>query len=213
MPSKKLVFISDTHGLHKQLKLPSGDFIIHAGDISSRGGKEEVKQFLDWFSNLEYPNKIFIAGNHDFFFEMATAKEIEDLIPENVVYLNDSYAKIDGISFWGSPVQPWFYNWAFNRKRGEEIKKHWDLIPNQIDVLITHGPPYKILDQTIRNEIVGCKDLLEKINKIDLKIHVFGHIHEAYGRANINGVKFINASMLGESYKLSNSAITVSLSI
>jgi hypothetical protein len=56
-----------------------------------------------------------------------------------VIYLNDSGVEIDGLKFWGSPVQPYFHNWAFNRI-GDDICKHWELIPLDTDILITHGP-------------------------------------------------------------------------
>ena len=207
----KIVVISDTHGQHraKSLKLSEGDMIIHAGDISSKGTLNSVVDFLDWFSGLSYKYKIFIAGNHDFLFEKDTPENIKKLIPENVIYLNDSKVIIEGINIWGSPIQPLFYNWAFNRKRGEEIKKHWDLIPDDTDILITHGPAFNILDKTVRNDLAGCEDLLKKIKIVKPKYHIFGHVHEAYGEIEEFGVKFINASLMTERYKLKNKAVVI----
>ncbi|PQJ82612.1 metallophosphoesterase family protein [Polaribacter glomeratus] len=109
--------------------------------------------------NITHNNeiKIFIAGNYDFFFERAHRDIIKNKIPKNVIYLNDSGCEIADLKIWGSPVQPEFYNWAFNIECGKEIKQHWDLIPKNIDILITHGPPYGILDKTTRNDLVGCE--------------------------------------------------------
>jgi len=209
MTKKKLVFISDTHGQHEQLELPKGDILIHAGDVSKSGNKLEVENFLNWFSKLDFAGKVFIAGNHDFYFESASQKEIENLIPKGVIYLNDSMAKIQGISFWGSPIQPWFFDFAFNRQRGQSIRRHWELIPKNVDVLVTHGPPYGILDETAKKEKVGCADLLEKIESITAKIHAFGHIHEAYGMLEKDETVYINASVLDLSYKMKNKPIEV----
>jgi Icc-related predicted phosphoesterase len=138
---------------------------------------------------------VFIAGNHDFFFEEAPLSEINALIPNNVIYLNDSGVHIEGIKIWGSPVQPRFYDWAFNRDRGEHIKKHWDLIPKGTDILITHGPAYGILDLTMDMRQVGCEELRKKVEEIKPKYHVFGHIHESHGIKTEEGTVFINASI------------------
>lgn len=184
--------------------------IIHAGDVSKRGSTYEIEDFLNWFKSLDFKHKIFIAGNHDFFFEEAIEYEIQKLIPKGVTYLNDSGVKINNLNIWGSPIQPWFHNWAFNKKRGEEIKSHWDLIPINTDILVTHGPPFEILDQTIRGESVGCKDLLDKVIIVKPKVHVFGHIHEGYGLLDLNDTKFINASVLDVSYNFTNLPVELS---
>ncbi len=210
----KIVAISDTHGKHKNLILPQGDVLIHAGDVSSLGKESEIKDFLNWFSKTDFTYKILIAGNHDFYFEKIgeNTKVLEELIPENVIYLNDSGVEIENLGqkalrIWGSPVQPWFYNWAFNRYRGEDIKRHWDKIPQNTGILITHGPAYGILDKTTRNESVGCEDLLAKIKEVKPKFHICGHIHEAYGYIKHSGTEFINASVLDENYNLKNKPV------
>jgi Icc-related predicted phosphoesterase len=205
----KIICISDTHGQHQQLKLPIGDVLIHAGDISGRGRDYEIISFINWFSNQPHPNKIFIAGNHDFYFEKEKDETIRKLIPENIIYLNDSGITIDGINFWGSPITPWFYDWAFNRQRGADIRKHWEKIPENTDILITHGPPFGILDETTRGEKVGCKDILPFIENIKPKLYVFGHIHEAYGIKKIDEIIFVNASVLNEGYEMVNEAVVV----
>lgn len=199
----KFVAISDTHGKHADLVLPEGDILIHAGDVSSSGTKRQVVDFLDWFEATDFAYKIFIAGNHDFFFENNN-KEVAAMIPNNIIYLNDSGISVNGIHIWGSPVQPWFYDWAFNRQRGGDIKKHWDLIPTETNVLITHGPAHQVLDQTVNLQRAGCQDLANKIMEIQPCIHISGHIHEGYGKVEKDGTTFINASVLDHRYRLVN---------
>lgn len=203
----KFIAISDTHGRHQDLVLPKGDVIIHAGDVSKIGEQKEIADFLQWFSNQDFAYKIFIAGNHDFYFERIPPEIIKNSIPPGIIYLNDSGITIEGIHIWGSPVTPWFYNWAFNRQRGAAIQKHWDLIPNEVDILITHGPVYQILDKTLSRQHVGCIDLLQKVMEIKPKYHIFGHIHEAYGVLHQEGIQFINASVLDVNYRLVNQPV------
>jgi Icc-related predicted phosphoesterase len=208
----EITFISDTHWLiadetdKRDLTdlLPGGPILVHAGDVSGRGTEREIRLFLKWFSELPYTHKILISGNHDFFFEVAKPEEVEAILAEypGITYLNDSGVTIEGIKFWGSPVTPFFHNWAFNRWPSE-IKPHWDMIPEEVDVLITHGPPFGILDKThYSKEHVGCPLLLEKIKKIKPKVHVFGHIHEARGIRTEDDTTFINASVVTLQYEL-----------
>lgn len=200
------VAISDTHGRHKGLRLPKGDAIIHAGDVSYKGEEVEVTDFLNWFAGLPYRYKIFTAGNHDFFFEKAKPVDVQSLLPTGVIYLNDSGVAIENLNIWGSAITPWFYDWAFNRKRGSEINKHWKMIPSDTDILITHGPPYGILDVLDSEKHVGDVDLLKRVKEIKPKVHISGHIHEAYGRKKIGDTLFINASVLNEYDQLVNTA-------
>lgn len=200
----RFVAISDTHCRHRALKLPKGDVLLHAGDISYRGEKEEVIDFLTWFASTAFAHKIFIAGNHDFFFEREKKTIIEQMLPEGVTYLNDSGIIVNGISVWGSPVTPWYFNWAFNRFRGAVINKHWSLIPNDTQLLMTHGPVFGVLDTVINGRHAGCKDLLRRVQQIKPKVHVCGHIHEGYGIVKKGDTKFINACVLNESYELVN---------
>jgi Icc-related predicted phosphoesterase len=203
----KIIAISDTHGQHDYLEVPEGDMLIHAGDVSKMGKTKEITAFLDWFQQLPHPYKIFIAGNHDFFFERATTQEVEEILPENVIYLNDSGITIEGINIWGSPISPFFYNWAFNRHRGEDIKKHWDLIPDSTNILVTHGPVAGVLDKTVHGDSVGCADLKATVELIKPKYFICGHIHEAQGVYKNEGTTYINASMLDERYRLVNSPV------
>ncbi len=207
----KFVAIADTHGQHNNLALPPADVLIHAGDISMKGTEAEVISFLNWFSQQDFKYKILIAGNHDFYFERMPAETVRNIIPPNIIYLNDSGVEINGLKLWGSPVSPWFFNWAFNRHRGEAIKKHWDLIPVDTDIVITHGPVFKILDKTTSGNHVGCEDLLARIIELQPAVHISGHIHEAYGETSLGNTKFINASILNERYKLVNKPVVFDL--
>jgi Icc-related predicted phosphoesterase len=207
----KIVAISDTHCLHKGVRLPKGDLLIHAGDISYKGKLQEVADFLAWFAKLPFAHKIFIAGNHDFFFEKEPDAVIQKLIPENVVYLNDSGITIEGIHIWGSPVTPWFFDWAFNRQRGPDINRHWKRIPPETDLLITHGPAFGILDVIVNGNHTGDKDLLKRIGEIKPKAHVCGHIHESYGNMKRGSTRHFNASLLNERYELVNSPVVFEL--
>jgi Icc-related predicted phosphoesterase len=216
-----LVFISDTHTKHYEIDDQLREIhqnhpdaiLVHSGDISYRGRKWEVEEFIEWYASLPFKNKIMIAGNHDFLFETSPeiAKDILDSMGSGITYLNDSGVELEGLKFWGSPVTPWFHNWAFNRI-GDKINEHWDLIPNDINVLITHGPPYLTLDATKSGLRVGCSRLSNKIKDLtDLKVHVFGHIHEASGIVEKNGVTYINASILDLYYEVRNSPVILHL--
>jgi Icc-related predicted phosphoesterase len=197
----RIALISDSHGKHDGLVLPEADILIHAGDFSQRGRLNEVQDFMQWLDRQPHPHKVLIAGNHDFLAEKEPDL-FQSLIPPSVTYLNDSGVEIGGLKIWGSPIQPWFYDWAFNRQRGAEIRKHWDLIPADTDILITHGPPYGILDKTAQGEVVGCADLMERVNAIQPRLHVFGHIHEGHGMEQRGKTTFVNASVLNLRYML-----------
>lgn len=206
-----LTLISDTHFRHNQLELLGGDILIHAGDLCGYGTEDEVIVFLKWFEEQPYTHKIFIAGNHDWFFEIYDKESIDKIIPANINYLNDSGIEIEGFKIWGSPVQPEFCDWAFNRKKGADINKHWELIPKDTDILITHGTPFGILDRTASNYNAGCEMLLKKVNQIKPKLHIFGHIHEGYGMIEKDTTIFVNASSANLRYQLVNAPIVLEI--
>jgi Icc-related predicted phosphoesterase len=215
----KILCISDTHTKHD--KIPSVylenadnaiDMIIHAGDVSSRGTETEIINFLEWYDKLPFKYKIFIPGNHDFFFEESDNEMIIKLLSNypSITYLNDSGIEIEGIKIWGSPITPYFHNWAFNRI-GYEINKHWDLIPLDTNILITHGPMFGYLDLTLQGIRSGCEFLRERLPDFtDLKMHICGHIHEAYGEHEfVDGKLFLNASVLNRRYEMQNRPIFI----
>jgi len=209
----KLCIISDTHMQHKHIGINKyeADVLIHCGDISGRGSVGAITEFLSWFKELDqFKHKIFIAGNHDWLFEKNNSLARE-LVPDNVIYLEDEEVIIDGVKFYGTPVQKIFCNWAFNRTE-DKMNEHWKAIPDDIDVLITHSPPYLILDNVPRSGGQGSPSLYkEVVERIKPKIHCFGHIHEGYGMKVIEDTKFINASNLDGSYHAVNDPFIVEI--
>jgi Icc-related predicted phosphoesterase len=209
----KITCISDTHSLVRSpdslkvltAKLTGGEILVHAGDMSSQGSATEVMLFLEWFWSLPYTHKVLIAGNHDWLFERDPGLAADMLANfPGITYLNDSEATIEGLRFWGSPITPFFNNWAFNR-HSKEIGQHWDMIPEGIDVLITHGPPAGILD-TIDSvqPPAGCHLLRGAVARVKPKLHVFGHIHEGRGLRQVDETLYINAATLNGRYQLYN---------
>lgn len=208
----QLTFISDTHALHRQLQLGSGEVLVHCGDFTKHGDIEDVEDFAQFIAAQDFKHKIVIAGNHDWCFEDERRLAAEECLNYyGIYYLNDLGIELEGVKFWGSPIQPAFSNWAFNRKRGEEIRRHWDLIPKDTDILLTHGPAFGILDECYDGVKVGCEVLLEIVEHIQPKIHAFGHIHEEYGVYEYNGTIFVNACSLDEYYNLVNPPIVLSI--
>lgn len=203
----KLVLISDTHGKHRQLQLPVGDMLIHAGDISRHGEMDTIQDFNDWLAELPFKYKVVIAGNHDFCFETLVGQKLLT----NATYLQDSTIVIEGLKIYGSPWQPRFFDWAFNLDRGDPLKAKWQEIPADTDILITHGPPWGVGDTTNRGVLAGCQDLLERIQEISPKLHVFGHIHEGYGLYQNTPTIFANASICNLGYQPINLPIVIDL--
>ena len=214
-----ITVISDTHGKHNEITqdLPGGDLLLHAGDISSMGYQHEVQQFCKWFNNVEnYGHKIFIAGNHDWGFQNNVEKIMEIVNSYKTVdYIQDETVSVGDdkkmVNVYGSPWQPEFYNWAFNLpKNGDELAAKWDAIPDNTDILITHGPAFGVLD-TVSGKMwdnLGCQLLTDKIKTIKPKIHLCGHIHSGYGYFFDGDTHFLNASVLNEAYQYTNEPLT-----
>jgi len=202
----KLVFTSDTHARHRDLKVPDGDIFIHCGDISRYGEINTFLDFNDWLRELPHTFKLFTAGNHD----RARATMIKKMIT-NGIFLNESGFEWGGVKFWGSPQTPSVWDrkeeYCFVRNDEEDATRIWNRIPDKVDVLITHGPPFGILDyvnQTVGHQ--GDKYLLDRILQVKPKIHGFGHIHEE-GESVIKqryGIKFINCSAMDGDYSMVN---------
>jgi predicted phosphohydrolase len=224
----KIVFFSDTHGWHDSLTLPEVDIAICCGDISMRGLRTEVVSFMDWFMNQPVKHRVMIAGNHDYWFDTKHPKSLNyrlednshlDVVPDGIIYLQDSDVTIEGIKIWGSPVTPWFHNWAFNMLP-EDLETYWDQIPDDADIVITHGPcANTLLDKCLRGGArVGCPSLTKRIANIRPKILAFGHIHEAYGIddkfiPDDDGVekmtRLINCSYLDFHYQPTNEPVLI----
>lgn len=188
--------MSDTHGFHADIRIPLDiDVIVHSGDISnhpdSHKNSNEVLSFLDWYESIPCKWKILVAGNHDTSIYRRLIKPL-DIFNRNIIYLENTGCTIDNISFWGSPYTPTFGDWAFMMNRNK-INRVWDLIPDSVDVLITHGPPKGILDSAYDFDKhgaifrCGCKTLLNRIKQVRPKYHLFGHIHSNKDLIN-NGI-------------------------
>jgi len=203
---KKILFISDTHGFHNQLVIPEGvDMIIHAGDVANykdpARNANEVLDFIEWYESLKIEYKIWIAGNHD------TSIEKKLVLPKELcktsIYLEHESIEIEGIKIFGSPYTPAFCNWAFNVRR-DRLHEYWEAIPNDCDILITHGPPKGVLDLAYGDmgfDRCGDLALLKAIKRKTISYAVSGHIHNNEDIVNagtctqrgINTI-FINAS-------------------
>jgi Icc-related predicted phosphoesterase len=207
----KILFLADTHGFHDTIELPEADILVHCGDATGRGRLAEVKNFLDWLEKQPYKEKIFIAGNHDFLFEKDRGVARGLVEDRNFTYLEDDEYWVDpGLKIYGAPWQPWFHDWAFNLSRGDEIAAKWRKIPEDTDILVTHGPPKGILDLTLyTKERVGCEELLKRVKEVKPKIHAFGHIHEAYGVKEGNDTIFVNAANCTLQYRATNRPIVL----
>lgn len=199
----RIVLIADTH--NHTPELPNGDILVHAGDATMNGTREEIEKFDAWLGKLNYKHILFTPGNHDFLFERVN-------VLKNATVLINKGIIIDGIMFWASPYSPRFGGWAF-MKSENELAEIWRNIPDKVDVLITHGPPKGMLDKTISGENAGPQFLLERTREVKPKVHVFGHIHETYGSHYNCEVRYINASVLNEYYQNVNEPIVIDIGV
>lgn len=222
----RLVCLSDTHTFGKQIRIPDGDVLIHAGDLTLRGTEHETNAALAWLESLPHKLKIVCAGNHDWFFDPKAPRRFQSwsLYRHHTItqllekfptlnYLQDSSLIVDGLHFYGSPWQPWFNDWAFNLPRdGVALTAKWAAIPPDTNVLVTHGPPFGILDRVQSGEHVGCAKLLQRLNELmQLQVCIFGHIHEGYGREQRDSVQFVNVSICDAQYRPVNRPIVLDL--
>jgi|ERR1035437_1468356 Icc-related predicted phosphoesterase len=203
MGAMKIVAISDTHLTHN-FKIPDGDVLVHAGDLSVYGSKNEVSEGIDFLKSLPHEHKIFISGNHDLYLENLSETKLKTLT-QGIHYLCNSAVDIDGVKFYGSPWTPhilpfqdhyWTY-WGYNLPR-RKMKEQWAAIPLDTKVLITHGPPRGVGDRYIRFHCtfrVGCSELRKKVAEIKPRLHIFGHAHDGYGLVEKDGTIFANASI------------------
>lgn len=210
----KIVFISDTHGRWKKIKIPPCDLLISTGDYSFVGEINLIQDFHAWLKQQPAKHIISLQGNHETWVEsnFDVAKAIAEGHCSGVHFLAEGLVEIEGLKIWGSAVTPYFRDWAWNRHPGEDIQAHWDKIPTDTDVLITHGPPYGILDKVIgRFDHLGCPQLAKKIEEIKPKIHAFGHIHSGHGTLEQNGTIFVNSAICDEEYAPNYQPIVVEL--
>lgn len=191
----KFVAISDTHGHHRSLSLPTGDVLLHTGDVSEYGEKDEILDFIEWLESLDFQSKIFIGGNHDAFLE-EYADNIPKLLPDGVFYLDNEGVEINHVSIWGSPAVPDLYGFPFGKEKGYQMEENWKYVPFDTQILLTHTPPRGILDVTSSGRTKGCTSLLQKVREVVPVYHVFGHVHASYGQLELDGTTFINAAVM-----------------
>lgn len=191
----RVLTLSDTHNQHKNLEIPTNGYsiVVHTGDFSNSGSEEEVDDFLLWYSELPCKCKVLVAGNHDWFAYTNPDEFKAKCKLLDIIYLCDSEVVINGVKFYGTPYVPRFYDWAFMEDELMLVHRY-SLIPEDTNVLLTHGPALWIKDE-VRRGHVGSGALTQRLPDLTkLTHHIFGHIHEDVGRVNIEGVTHINAS-------------------
>ena len=207
----RLVIISDTHGKHEELGVLSGDVLIHCGDFCDGFKVDEaaLRRIDDWFARQSFSLIMCVGGNHDFAAEERFCRG--RTVFENAVYLQDSSHSFHGVSFYGAPWVPMLAGWAFYLP-DPEISERWRLIPAQTDVLITHTPPWRILDSPrVATVHAGCPHLRTRVEDVSPRIHCFGHNHASHGRRDTPSTTFLNASVIGVDYHVTNSPFVIEL--
>ena len=233
--------ISDLHGHYP--KLDAGDLLIVAGDLTKSDTAGQFVQFFIWLSEQPYRKKIVISGNHDNILQ--EIPPIPDSLPESISYLCDSGTEFEyydprfpledegflpsgkrTLKIWGSPWTLRFDGMnphciAFTIDTEEELAEKWALIPDDVDILVTHGPPWQIRDEvetypegrfnSALFDNIGSKSLIEITIKKQPLLHVFGHVHGGYGRENYEGCIYVNASHVNELYEPVNKPIRITL--
>lgn len=216
----KILHLSDTHGLHEHfvgiwlkamIEEHQPDVLVHSGDFMRHAmNYDDLKEFFEWFKQFEVEHKIMVPGNHDMWCESLENNDYlrNEIVPKDLTLLINESVEIQGVKFWGSPYTPEFYDWGF-QLYGNDGQKLWSMIPDDTDVLITHGPAYGTLDvpgEPHKKEgSQGCKFLQERIKLLyNLKAHMFGHIHGSYGQDLNDKLLSVNSSILNEDYKVVN---------
>lgn len=207
----RIVAVADTHLRHERLAIPYGgpdDVLVHAGDLCQHGTLEELARAADFLGSLPHRTKIVVAGNHDTCLQRQPDEARELLQRNGLVYLEDDAVTVDGVRFYGSPWQPVFRVWAFGARRGAELAEKWARIPEGVDVLVTHGPPFGFGDRVRRGKLgakhlgghpdreihVGCVDLRRRLGRVRPKLHLFGHIHQDPGHWAHDGSLLANVT-------------------
>jgi Icc-related predicted phosphoesterase len=205
----KIVCLSDTHGLHRKVHVPPGDLLIHAGDFTLFSKSQpEIRDFNAWLGELPHRHKIVIPGNHEFAFEENPRLS---RVVSNAVFLIDEAVEVGGFRVWGSPLTP-LYGGAFGRSAAADRAHIYSAIPEGTDILVTHGPPFGVLDRPSGTDRCdGCRELLAAVSRIQPRLHIFGHIHGGYGTYGANGTVFVNAALCGESGGIEQQPIVIDL--
>lgn len=206
----RIVAISDTHELHRELEVPAGDLLIHAGDFTMFG--KSIQALLDfnaWLGELPHPHKVVVPGNHEFMLE--AEPDLCRVITNAIVLVND-FTVVSGVKIWGSPLTPIDGAFGCNNPRDRECM--YRSIPEDVDILVTHGPPYGILDSTDEYPgPAGDRELREAVRRIKPRLHIFGHIHAGYGVLPTRHTMFINAALMDWDGGLGKKPISVGLGV
>lgn len=205
----KIVGISDTHNQYQGLEkiIPDGDILIHAGDLVRHGTVDELQKFVNWYSHLPHQYKIFVGGNHDGGLEH-NRNEIH--IPSNLIYLENELVEIEGLKIWGSPVSPPYRSFGFMWDEPRRFATY-QKIPDNCDIIINHSPPFGKLDLVEEGMNVGCKILADRLEQLQPRFVICGHIHESYGTLVDNKTTYINASIMNRRYEPVNPPICFDL--
>lgn len=222
----RIAMISDVHTKWHNLVIPECDVLISAGDYSWRGERQIVKEYHEWLSKQNAGIVISVQGNHELWVEKNWEEAVSLVwgIDRTIQFVKEESFEWQGVKFHCSAVTPEFCNWAWNVDRGEKIKRHWNAIPDDTQVLVTHGPPWGIRDTIAEDgENLGCKDLLNRIGSLHhLKLHVFGHIHGGSGYSTRvfnweedpkRTVCFVNSSICDENYHAVNPVRVLDLEV
>lgn len=202
----RVVAVSDLHGMLPPI--PPCDLLLLAGDLCPLGNHRPAYQaewldttFRRWLTGLPAGRVIGVAGNHDFVFEQRP-----DLVPADLpwVYLQDSGTTWHDLSVWGTPWQPRFFDWAFNLDEPELLQR-WASIPAGTDIVVLHGPPHGYGDGAARSggavEHTGSPGLLARLQVIQPRLAVFGHIHEGRGEWRLGRTLLANVSQVNRAYE------------
>jgi len=175
----KICALSDTHGYHRQVKIPSGvDLILFAGDISNQGEDHILRDFNVWLGELGVP-AIVVAGNHDL--TLDNNYYLAKQVLSNAIYLEHELVEFNGVKIFGSPYSPKLGWWGFGLTK-DEAEHKWSQLPEDTDIVMSHGPMFGFLDKLNRNgNHVGCKKLRKHIRRVKPKYLIVGHIHEEHG--------------------------------
>jgi predicted phosphohydrolase len=209
-PSPRLVILADTHELHRETHVPHGDILIHAGDFSFFSHSlSAIEDFNAWLGELPHRFKCCIPGNHEFFLERDSSRR--SLLSNATVLINEGI-EIEGLQIWGSPVTP-LANAAFGISSAEDRRRLYTQIPENTDILITHGPPYGILDSAPDSKVhSGCRELFDAVIRVRPKLHVFGHVHGAHGIFGTDETTFVNAALMSSFGGLDKDPIVLEIS-
>jgi Icc-related predicted phosphoesterase len=200
----KIVAVSDLHG--NLPVIPECDLLLIAGDVCPVADHRLARQmawlqgeFANWLRGVPARHVIGVAGNHDFVFQQAGNNEA---VPWE--YLEDKATTYGGLKVYGTPWQPIFCQWAFNASE-EQLANLWSWIPDDTEVLVTHGPPHGYGDRVPRGENVGSPSLARRVAELkNLKLMVFGHIHEGRGVYRVGDAVLANVSLVDGGYRVAH---------